>query len=183
MTYGRRHLGIAAALLVTPPAAAVAEADLDAVLALTPDCRIGEPLASIFRQMTVIDPETFESRQGRPIRIPGRDEPVAPTFGRTVTPLDHGAEIEVVASLPLTGRWHGLRVAGLRLSYIEESDVSAREILFREPAERVRRRLNRNGFGLPPIGEVSAVDPGEGIETLIGVDRTPSGSALQCATG
>lgn len=183
MTYGRRPLGIAVALLLAPPATAAAEADLEAVLALTPDCRFGEPLASIFQQMTVIDPESFESRQGRPIRIPGRDEPLAPSFRRTVTPLKHGAEIEVVASLPLTGRWRGLRVAGLRLRYVEESDVSAREILFREPAKRVRRRLNRTGFALAATGEVRPVDSGEGIEMLIGVDRSEAGSTLQCATG
>jgi hypothetical protein len=43
--------------------------------------------------------------------------------------------------------------------------------------------LNRSGFVLPAIGQVSPVGPGEGIETLIGVDRTPVGSTLQCATG
>lgn len=166
-----------------PPRAEVSAPDLEAVLALSPDCVLGEPLASIFQQMTVIDPETFESRQGEAIRIAGLARPLQPTFRRTVTALDHGAEVEVVAELPLNGRWRGLRVAGFRLNYIEESDVSAREIRFDEPAGRVRQVLNRHGFALPATGQVRSVDPGDGVESLIGVDADGSGSSLQCATG
>ncbi len=167
----------------TPPAVAPFGPDLDAVLALTPDCRFGEPLASIFGRMAVIDPRTGESRRGDPIAVPGFAEPIRPTFERAVIGTDHGEEKQVTAELAIPGSWQGLRVAGLRLFYLEESDVSSREVRFLEPPDRVLALLNRRGFALGTIGHGRRTDDGQLIETWISLNDDPGGALLRCATG
>ena len=174
---------VAAKQVVEPLPGEVPGPDLDAVLTLTPDCQLGEPLASIFRQMTTIDPRTYESSAGRPIRVPGFADPIPPTFHRTVTGTDHGEEREVVADLPLAGLWNGLRVARLRSDYFEESDVSSQEVHFREAPERVREVLNRSGFQLPAVGHGRVLNPEAVVETSIGVDPISGGAVLACRTG
>jgi hypothetical protein len=157
--------------------------DLGAALTLGPDCQLGEPLASIFRQMTTIDPRTYESSAGRPIRVSGFADPIPPTFHRTVIGTDHGEEREVVADLPLSGLWHGLRVARLRSNYFEESDVASQEVHFLESPERVREVFNRIGFRLPDIGHARALNPEDLVQTSIGVDPIAGGASLACKTG
>ena len=166
-----------------PPAPTMPGPDLDAVLALTPDCQFGEPLASIFARMTIIDPRTGESRPGNPIEVPGFAEPLIPTFERAVIGTDHGEEKPVTAELAIPGIWRGLRIAALHLFYLEESDVSSREVLFLEPPERVLDLLNRRGFALGVLGQGRRVDDGQLIETWISVDHDPRGARLRCATG
>ena len=100
-------------------------------------------MASIIDQMVRSDRETFESRRGGPIRVPGFDRPLIPTFERT-REIDGNADIRaVIADLDLPGRWHGLAVTGLRRSFYEESDVAAFQVRFAEPPDRVRDTLVR----------------------------------------
>jgi hypothetical protein len=212
MKYGSRQIGVVAALALaacgdrsageesapapssearavakpaggTPPAPAPPGPDLDAVLALTPDCRFGEPLASIFGRMTIIDPRTGESRRGNPIEVPGFAEPIRPTFERAVIGTDHGEEKHVSAELAIPGSWQGMRVSELRLFYLEESHVSSREVRFLEPPERVLDLLNRRGFALGAIGHGRSTDDGQLIDTRISLDRDPGGALLRCSTG
>jgi len=159
--------------------------DLGAVLGLQSlrDCSREPNLESIFEQMVRIDPQTFESRRGGPISVPGYDRPLVPTFERT-REIDGNADIRsVTADLDLPGRWHGLAVSGLRRSFYEESDASAFDIRFAEPPERVRETLVRHGFRLPPAGEFRQVGTEPGISTEIGIARIEGGAALTCATG
>ena len=89
----------------------------------------------------------------------------------------------MVADLDLAGRWHGLAVTGLRRSFYEESDVGAFQVRFGEPPERVREILNRQGFRLPPVGELREIED-EGItDRRSGIERTEGGAALTCTTG
>lgn len=159
--------------------------DLGSVLGLgsLADCSQSPALASVVEQMVRIDPQTFESRRGGPIGVPGYDRPLVPTFERT-REIGGGADIRAVtADLDLPGRWHGLRVTGLRRSFYEESDASAFDVRFAEPPERVRETLVRQGFRLPPVGEFREVDAEPGISTEIGVGRIEGGATLTCATG
>lgn len=159
--------------------------DLGSVLGLgrLADCSQSPALASVFEQMVRIDPQTFESRRGGPIGVPGYDRPLVPTFERT-REIDGNADIRAVtADLHLPGRWHGLEVTALRRSFYEESDVSAFDVRFAESPERVRETLVRHGFRLPPVGEFREVDAEPGISTEIGVGRIDGGAALTCATG
>jgi hypothetical protein len=156
--------------------------DLGPVLAFSGECDIDEPLASIFTAMVKLDPQTWEASAGDPVPVPGFERPIAPTFERTVAPLPNGSERHVIAGLPLTGTWHGLRVVGLKLDFFEESDVSSRQILFEQPAEPVRDALRAAGFDLPPVGDFREME-GEGMLPSIGVDREGSGAALICTTG
>lgn len=157
--------------------------DLGSILAFSSQCEIGEPLAAIFTAMVKIDQETWEASAGDPVSVPGFDRPIATTFKRTISPSgQRDGERHVVAGLPLSGIWHGLRVNGLRLDFYEESDVSSREIHFEEPPERVREALGAAGFDLSPVGAYREME-GEGMVPSIGVDRDGSGAALICTTG
>ena len=158
--------------------------DLGAALNLDrlADCARSPALASVLDRMVRIDPETFESRRGGPIRVSGYERPIVPTFERT-REREGNADIRaVVADLDLPGRWHGLSVTGLRRSFYEESDVGAFQVRFTEPPERVRATLNRHGFRLPPIGEVRELQE-EGAAVTIGVEPAEGGAGLTCATG
>ena len=160
--------------------------DLGAALGLDSlrNCERGNVLDSTLERMVRTDPETFESRRGGPIDMPGFDRPLVPTFERN-RETGGGADIrEVIAELDLPGVWHGLRVTGLRHSFYEESDASAIEVLFAEPPERVREVLSRRGFRLPPVGDSREIDPEAlGMSVIIGVGRTEGGASLTCATG
>jgi len=171
----------------TPPAppTQAQPVDLGSVLGLgrLADCSQSPALASVLEQMVRIDPQTFESRRGGPISVPGYDRPLIPTFERT-REIGGGADIRAVtADLDLPGRWHGLKVTGLRRSFYEESDASAFDVRFAESPERVRETLVRHGFRLPPVGEFRELDAEPGISTEIGVGRIDGGAALTCATG
>lgn len=160
--------------------------DLGATLELgrLADCSQSPALASVLEQMVRIDPETFESRRGGPIRVAGYAQPVTPTFERRREIAQGSDTREVTAGLDLPGRWHGLAVIGLRRSFYEESDASAFDVRFAEAPERVRETLVRHGFRLPPVGEMRAVEEEEaGITTEIGVSAFEGGAALTCATG
>ena len=177
----------------TPPAAEKTPAqparpepvNLGAVLNLQSlaDCSQSPRLAAIFEQMVRIDPETFESRRGGPIAVPGYDRPIVPTFERVRETGENRDIRAVTADLDLPGRWHGLAVTGLRRSFYEESDSSAVGILFAEPADRVRDTLAHEGFRLPPVDEVREVGGDNEISLAIGVERLDEGSALTCVTG
>jgi hypothetical protein len=157
--------------------------DLKSVLAFSPGCEIGEPLATIFSSMVKFDPKTWEASVGDPVALPGFDHPITPTFERAVTPLGQGgSQRHVVAGLPLSGSWHGLRVSGLVFDFYEVSDVAARKIRFEEEAERVRGALMAAGFDLPPVGDFREME-GEGMLPSIGVERDGSGAALTCTAG
>ena len=167
------------------PPAPPGPVDLGSVLGLQSlaDCSRGPALASVLEQMVHIDPQTFESRRGGPIGVPGYERPLIPTFERT-REIGGGADIRAVtADLDLPGRWHGLAVTGLRRSFYEESDASAFDVRFAESPERVRETLVRHGFRLPPVSEFRDVDAEPGISTEIGVGRIDGGAALTCATG
>jgi len=159
--------------------------DLGSVLDLQrlTDCSRGPRLAAIFEQMVRVDPNTFESRRGGPIEVPGYDRPLVPTFERLRETGDNLDIRSVTADLDLPGRWHGLAVAGLRRSFYEESDASAIDIRFAEPPERVRETLIRHGFRLPPVGEGREVGDEPGISVTIGVAPIEGGAVLTCATG
>ncbi|HYN46678.1 MAG TPA: hypothetical protein VES64_08310 [Allosphingosinicella sp.] len=169
-----------------PPTPAPADrVDLGSALSLDrlADCAREPALASILEQMVRIDPQSFESRRGGPISVPGYAQPITPTFERR-REMAHNSDIrEVTADLDLPGRWHGLAVTGLRRSFYEESDVASFEVRFAEPPERVRDTLVRHGFRLSPVGEFRELDEGEGITMVIGIDRIDGGAALTCATG
>jgi hypothetical protein len=174
----REHSAKAAAPRAPEPA------DLGALLALggLSDCSRSNALAAVLEQMVRIDPDTFESRRGGPINVPGHDQPLIPTFERT-REIEGNADIRaVVADLDLSGRWHGLSLIGLRRSFYEESDVGAFQLRFAESPERVRDVLNGHGFRLPPVGQVRAIDQ-EGITTSLGIERDGDGAALTCTTG
>ena len=159
--------------------------DLGAVLSLQSltDCSQSPRLGAIFEQMVRIDPETFESRRGGPIEVPGYERPLVPTFERVRETGDRLDIRAVTAELDLPGRWHGLAVRGLRRSFYEESDSSSVSILFAEPADRVRDTLAHQGFRLPPVGEIREVGEDNEISVAIGVERLDEGSALTCVTG
>jgi hypothetical protein len=159
--------------------------DLGAVLDLQSltDCSQSPRLASIFERMVRIDPETFASRRGGPIAVPGFARPLVPTFERVRETGENRDIRAVTADLDLPGRWHGLAVRGLRRSFYEESDSSAVSILFAEPADRVRDTLAHQGFRLPPVGEVREVGDENEISVALGVERLDEGSALTCVTG
>lgn len=166
-----------------PPPAPPEPVDLGAVLGLDSlaDCGRSPALASIVDQMVRVDQQTFESSRGGPIEVAGYDRPIIPTFER-IREVEGNTDIRAVtADLDLPGRWHGLAVTGLRRSFHEESDSSSLEIRFAEPPERVRETLVRNGFGLPPVGEMRELEA-EGLSTVIGVERIEGGAALTCAT-
>jgi hypothetical protein len=171
-----------------PPARPIAPQPVDLGAALGLDslrnCERGNVLDSILERMVRIDPETFESRRGSPIEVPGFSHPLVPTFERN-RETGGGADIrEVITELDLPGVWHGLRVTGLRRSFYEESDASAFEVLFAEAPGRVRDVLISQGFRLPAVGESREVNPEEmGMSVIIGVGRTEGGASLTCATG
>ena len=164
---------------VPAPAQREPVANLDDVLVLSGECETAEPLSSIVERLTVIDPLTFEGRPPPPVAIPGAAVPVAPQFERTVD----GNERQVTIDLPLPGRWRGLHVTRLRRTFSEESDVSAIEIHFRDPPDRVRGILNRSGFQLPPVGQWRTIDPESEVGTHVSVGALDGGATLVCATG
>ena len=147
------------------------------------ECEMGETLESIVESMARTNPETFEGEPPPPISVPGFAEPIAPRFERKRT-VEGNADIrEVRVDLPLPGVWHGLRVLRLRRFYTEESDHSAVEIDFAEPADRVRSSLNAAGFQLRPVGEWRSADPQAEVGRHIAVVHAEDGSTLSCSIG
>jgi hypothetical protein len=165
-------MGLILALMLSVPA------DLDRLLRFSAPgrCERAEPLKTIVARMIVIDPQTSEGRAPGLIAVPGLRGLRTPRFGRAeIRP----GSIHATVDLDLPGRWHGLRFARLRVTYVEGIDASTVQLRFAEPPGRVREVLNRAGFRLAPVGEWRTAGPGE----LLGLVPIEGGTAMSCVHG
>lgn len=103
--------------------------------------------------------------------------------GPSVTPQVQRSEKNnaVIAQLVAPGVLEGLRVAELRTTRFEGSDIEGLQIRFTEDPEKVRRKLNGAGFAIPAAGELRTVELEDGHGLVYGVERVPDGSSLLCA--
>lgn len=157
-----------------------AERDLGMVLVFSnpADCRTGEPLTRIVRELNRHDPGPYPDRAAAPIRVAGYAGPLRPRIARRFAVGRDAMGFVHYAILDLRGRWHGLRVAGLR-SGTGESDLA---VHFAEPADRVREVLVRNGFNLPAAGQWRQPDYTTDNPTpLIGIVAEDGGATLYCS--
>jgi len=158
------------------------QVDLDPVLRFRAPatCDMSESLQAMVGAMVHFDPASGEVRSPPPVAVPGLAQPLVPRFERNPV---HGAAdtVQVTVTLPLRGRWHGLRVTGLIRTFLDEADEDLLEIEFADPAARVRAVLNRAGFRLPAVGRWRTIDAGEGL--YMALHRHGSGATLICSLG
>jgi hypothetical protein len=86
----------------------------------------------------------------------------------------------VHAELPLKGSWHGLTIRALGQGFVPGSGVGYRHLVFAEPPETARKKLNELGFDLPQV--TKAREFGDGMTEYIMIRRRGGGSALECGT-
>lgn len=86
----------------------------------------------------------------------------------------------VHAELPLEGRWNGLTIRSIGHGFVPNSGVSYQRIVFAEPPEVARAKLNSMGFNLPPRNEARQSD--DGMAEYISISAHDLGSALECST-
>jgi hypothetical protein len=161
------------------------QVDLDPVLRFSAParCELAPPFAALVESLAQIDPATFEARSPAAVAVPGYDRPIVPRFERTRV-TDAASDVRnVTVDLATPGRWHGLRVLGLRRSFVEEGDSSSVEIRFAGRPERIRQVLNRLGFRVPAVGRGRVIDPEQELTAEIRVERIAGGAALVCAVG
>ncbi len=137
------------------------------------ECQLAPDTRRIFGAMIESDEPSGAARGGGPIEIAGVGT-LQPTFSG---PDEDGM---VHAQLPLNGTWHDLTIIGLGSGFVPNTGVHYRRILFAEPSDVVREKLNLMGFNLPPAG--GSREFGDGMTEYISVDRHGSGSALECST-
>lgn len=149
--------------------------NLDAVLVFADpaQCRTGEPLTRIARALRDAD-----SGIGAPppIGVPGFPEPLRPQL---VPRLGMGRDaigFGTVSELEIRGRWHGLRVVGLRSTSGDNP-----EIRFAERPGRVRDALSRAGFPLPAVDQWQQPDYSPAAPVpMTSVQSRRGGAALYC---
>lgn len=144
-------------------------------------CDMGGSLQAVVNAMVNFDYAANETRAPPPVAVPGLAVPLVAHFERTHPVKETPDLVQVSVSLPLRGRWHGLRVTGLVRNFVEEADDDVLEIEFADPPARVRAVLNRAGFQLPAIGRWRTIDAGEGLYMTI--YRHGSGATLICSLG
>lgn len=111
------------------------------------ECRLAPKTLRIFGELIVYDEASGAPQHAPPVEVAGIGA-LQPSFKG---PDEDGM---VHAQLPLRGSWHGLTIMGLGLGFVPNSGVGYRRILFSEPPETVRDKLNPMGFNLPQSGEV-----------------------------
>lgn len=138
---------------------------LDSILKFSKNCELGPLLEKIHGGML----------DSNPIDIPGFGS-VQPTVRRWRN--DEGG-INYTSSLPLRGRWHGLKVSRLFEEGLEQTDGVSFQIRFLEDPAHVRTVLNNLGFDLPSVGKFREI-PSEDGNSVIGVRAVTGGASLAC---
>ena len=162
--------------------------NLDAILNFEKpsNCRKSNSLYNLFWRMVRIDRKTGISSPGKPITVPGFAQPIIPTFDRNHEVSDGKDVADVIAKLPLLGRWHGLQVQRLFLYYGESSSLIHYQIDFKEKPKVVKLALDAAGFKLNQIGKIkviSAKAANSSIDVGMYVDKSlEGGSSLVCST-
>lgn len=145
-------------------------------------CEMASATEKLFAKLIIFDPPDYVGRRGPPVRVAGLEDPVVPSFSRKVGASEGGYPRDNEATLAISGTWHGLQVSKIRVRAMEHSSFWERQIRFREPASRVREKLNTLGFNIPAVGDFREYT-GEGVVSAgIGVEEIPGGSALYCGS-
>jgi len=150
--------------------------NLDSVLVFADpaQCRTGEPLTRIARALR--DANSGLGGAPPPIDVPGFPEPLRPRLVHSFGVGRDAIGFGTMAELQIRGRWHGLRVVGLRSTSADNP-----EIRFAEPPGRVRDTLLRAGFPLPAVDQWQQADysPASPVP-MTSVQSRRGGAALYC---
>lgn len=83
------------------------------------------------------------------------------------------------ATLPVGGRWHGLKLTAIAVSGAPDSDWSGFELSFQATFEEVRAAANAAGLAVPKSGSRVFVDE---LSTTIAIRREGTATVLSCFT-
>ena len=150
--------------------------NLDAVLVFADpgQCRTGEPLTRIARALQ--DAQLREDRAPPTISLPGFPEPLRLRLLRRFGIGRDAIGFGTLAELEIRGRWHGLRVVGLRSTSADNP-----EIRFAERPERVRDTLSKAGFSLPAVDQWQQPDYSPAAPVpMTSVQSRFGGASLYC---
>lgn len=148
-------------------------ASLSAILKFDrPDeCALGDELKALFSDLRSLEPNGATKTVTAGLN--------GPTFSPNVLRAQQGNA--VIARLITPGNLEGLRVAELRTTRFDGSEVQLFQIRFSETPDRVRSKLNETGFAIPKNDEVKTVELDDGHGLVYGVEQVPNGTALTCA--
>ncbi|MHA6334057.1 COG3904 family protein [Qipengyuania sp. CAU 1752] len=122
-------------------------------------CEMSPDTHNLFRSLVKIDEDDWSASQGRPVKIKGLEKPLIPTFSRNRESSDGYDVREVLATLPLKGKWLGLSVNEIQYWFFEESSRVEYRIFVSEKPTVALEKLNRVGFSLSKVAELKHIDP------------------------
>lgn len=145
-------------------------------------CEMSERMLSVFKGLVRMDQTTWQASQGAPIRLPGADRSITPTFSRN---RESGAGYdarEVLATLPVSATWMGLRVNEIQYSFFEQSSNYQYRVIFSETPTNVLKVLNKYGFRLKGIDIPNQFHPEATASYGVVLNSMGDESALVCGS-
>lgn len=165
------------------PHSANAIGSLDKVLTFDNayECKMSKKSLAIFEGLVSVDKNTWEVTQGAGIQLPGSAVAVVPTFSRNRVSGEGYDAAEVLATLPVSASWMGLRVNEIQYAFYEQSSNYEYRIVFDNSASHVLEKLNTHGFRLRGVGIPNVFRP-EG-EASYGVVLKQIGARSELSCG
>jgi|GEM_PF-3410552 len=168
-----------------PPASQAGElASLDDVFSMINPykCEMSDKMLSIFRGLVRIDNDTYRASQGAAVMLPGAERQITPTFSRNRESSDGFDAREVLATLPVSATWLGLKVREIQYSFFEQSSNYEYSVVFDEEPAMAILALNKHGFRLKGIDVINEFSPDRGASYGVFVTKEDRGSKLICGS-
>ena len=144
-------------------------------------CKMSTAMQAIFQGLVSID-KNYVVTQGPGVQLPGAIAPVTPTFSRNRESGDGYDAAEVIATLPVSANWMGLRVREIQYVFYEASSNYEYRIQFEEGAAQVLTRLNAHGFRLLGVGEPNVFEVKDGVDYGVVLKAKGPRSELSCGS-
>ena len=137
-------------------------------------CLPSKNLQDLFDEMSSLKPES----ERRFITLPAVGGTLEAKGTRVATGAAAGA---VVTEISAPGSLDGLRVNGLRTVTFPGGAFYSLQVRFSDGPGPVQRVLVNQGFDLPRVGDLKAIEPESGSSVVLGIEPVDGGTALTCA--
>jgi hypothetical protein len=145
-------------------------------------CRMSQPMRAIFDGLVRVDKSTYDVSQGAGIQLPGSAVAVVPTFSRNRESGQGYDAAEVLATLPVSATWMGLRVSEIQYAFFEQSSNYEYRILFEHSASQALETLNAHGFRLQGVGVPNLFHPKGDASYGVVLKKVGTRSELSCGS-
>ena len=168
-----RLLGALLAILLLGAAPLVGTTPLERAISFdnARGCDWSAQFEAIIRRLSHFDASSKSVRAGAEFDVEG--------FGRVVPRIERIGQGWFRIAAATRGDWHGLSLLSIELESGIESGPFNVGLVFSDPPEAARARLNRLGFDLPMVGQ-SRLTETEVIEAGLRLERRDRGSVLWC---